>query len=195
MKTTELHKIRKMVKENIGSDASAMERNHEIQMARADCYFATKHSIQVHQMLDHMVNGKNIEPWIQEKIALAADYLRAVKEHLEYAMVDDGGPPELDIPDDALLAMEGIEQDKQARDEIYRQNVLKVNQRAHNPTDAQKAAKQAWVNKAAKAITSKMPSLTDEDASCGASSSGGMATVAAPLFKKKVKRVVTGGKK
>jgi hypothetical protein len=81
MKTTDF------IKEGIGEDAHAMHQDHEVQMARSDCYNAAKYAIELHKMLHHIGEQQGLDGWVSEKITLANDYLRTVWEYLRH----DGG--------------------------------------------------------------------------------------------------------
>lgn len=70
--------------ESIGEDADEMHRDHEVQMARSDCYHAAKYAIELHKMLHKVSEEQGLEGWVQEKITLACDYLRTVHEHLNH---------------------------------------------------------------------------------------------------------------
>jgi len=72
------------LQEGLGQDADHMEQDHEVQMARADCFHAAKNAIELHQILKNISERQGLEGWVSEKITLAADYLRTVKEYLEY---------------------------------------------------------------------------------------------------------------
>lgn len=78
MKTTDF------IRESIGEDADAMHKDHEVQMARADCYNAAKNAIELHKMLSGISEMQGLEGWVSEKITLANDYLKTVREYLEY---------------------------------------------------------------------------------------------------------------
>jgi hypothetical protein len=78
MKTTDF------IKESIGADADAMHQDHEVQLARQDCYNAAKDAIALHKMLAAASEEQGLEGWISEKLTLAADYLKTVKDHFEY---------------------------------------------------------------------------------------------------------------
>ena len=80
MKTTDF------IVESIGQDADEMHRDHEVQMARADCYNAAKYAIELHKILHHIAEEQGLEGWVSEKITLANDYLRTVYEHLTHEM-------------------------------------------------------------------------------------------------------------
>jgi len=75
------------ITEGLGQDADHMEQDHEVQMARADCFHAAKNAIDLHRMLRNVSERQGLEGWVSEKITLASDYLRTVKEYLEYEML------------------------------------------------------------------------------------------------------------
>lgn len=75
------------ISEGLGQEADVMEQDHEVQMARADCFHAAKNAIELHQMLRGVSERQGLEGWVSEKITLASDYLRTVKEYLEYEML------------------------------------------------------------------------------------------------------------
>lgn len=83
MKTTDF------IKESIGEDADNMHRDHEVQMARSDCYNAAKYAIELHKMLHHVAEQQGLDGWVSEKITLANDYLRTVWEYLSHEMAMD----------------------------------------------------------------------------------------------------------
>lgn len=62
-------------------DTGERSPDHEVQMARSDCYNAAKYAIDLHKMLQ---NTPELEGWVSEKITLANDYLRTVHEYLGY---------------------------------------------------------------------------------------------------------------
>jgi hypothetical protein len=64
-----------------------MHDDHEIQMAREQCYNAASNAIELHRMLKHITERQGLEGWVQEKITLANDYLRQVKEWMEYEIM------------------------------------------------------------------------------------------------------------
>lgn len=83
MKTTDF------IKESIGEDADNMHRDHEVQMARSDCYNAARYAIELHKMLHHVAEQQGLEGWVSEKITLANDYLRTVWEYLRHEGAGD----------------------------------------------------------------------------------------------------------
>ena len=49
------------------------------------------------KMLQMLSDGTDLEPWVQAKITIAADYIKTVKHYLEYEMKD--GSMDQVIPD------------------------------------------------------------------------------------------------
>ena len=72
------------ITEGLGEDAARAEQDHEVQMARADCFYAAKDAIELHRILSGISEAEGIDGWVASKITLAADYLRSVKDHLAY---------------------------------------------------------------------------------------------------------------
>ncbi len=75
------------LQESLAENAGVMEQDHEVQMARADCFHAAKNAIELHSLLKSVTERQGLEGWVSEKISLAADYLRTVKEYMEYEMM------------------------------------------------------------------------------------------------------------
>jgi hypothetical protein len=94
-------KYNDIVNENLGHDASRMEQDHEVQMARSDCYFAAKNAIALHQMLKGISEEQGLDGWVSEKITIAADYLKTVREYLEYEKVSGVDSIEVVATEDA----------------------------------------------------------------------------------------------
>jgi hypothetical protein len=90
--------------EFIGDDAHAMHKDHEVQMAREECYHAARDAIELHKLLKSISEIDGLEGWVSEKIALAADYLKTVREYLEY---DQLSQQQESMPE---FAMESAEQ-------------------------------------------------------------------------------------
>ena len=78
---------------NIVQAVVEMHDDHEIQMAREQCYNAASNAIELHRMLKHITERQGLEGWVQEKITLANDYLRQVKEWMEYEIINRAGQP------------------------------------------------------------------------------------------------------
>ena len=72
------------VKEGLGELADIAERDHEVQMARADLYKIAKYAIKLHDMLKGVSEAEGIEGWMQSKITKAADYMGSVYHTLDY---------------------------------------------------------------------------------------------------------------
>ena len=86
MKTTEF------LKEDIVTDAAEMHQDHEVQMARKDCYTAADDAIALHKLLRNITEAQGLEGWVAAKITLASDYLNTVREHLEYKLMSNQSP-------------------------------------------------------------------------------------------------------
>jgi len=87
------------LQEGLAENAGVMEQDHEVQMARADCFHAAKNAIELHSLLKNVSERQGLEGWVSEKITLAADYLRTVKEYLEYEMMPKDNAIILATPD------------------------------------------------------------------------------------------------
>jgi hypothetical protein len=79
--------------EGIVEDTHEMHQDHEVQMARKDCYQAAEHAIALHKLLQHVSENQGIEGWVAAKITLAADYLNTVREYLEYELMNQHSEP------------------------------------------------------------------------------------------------------
>ena len=74
----------KGIKEGLGDLAMVAEKDHEIQMARAELYKIAKYAIKLHEMLKGMSEAQGMEGWQQSKITKAADYIGSVYHALDY---------------------------------------------------------------------------------------------------------------
>lgn len=72
---------------NIVQAVVEMHDDHEVQMAREQCYHAASNAIELHRMLKHFSERQGLEGWVSEKITIANEYLRTVKEYLEYEIM------------------------------------------------------------------------------------------------------------
>jgi hypothetical protein len=93
MKTTDFIK-----ESQIADDAHVMHVDHEIQMAREECYHSAANAIKLHKLLKQVSEQDGIDAWASEKITLANDYLRTVCEWLEYELMSKNSEPEMAIP-------------------------------------------------------------------------------------------------
>lgn len=74
------------VKENIVLQADNMQRDHDVQMAREECYHIASNAIDLHKLLKTVSESHGLDGWVSEKISLANDYVNTVKEYLEYEL-------------------------------------------------------------------------------------------------------------
>lgn len=90
--------------EDIAADAHEMHLDHEVQMARKDCYTAADDAIALHKLLRNVSEQQGLEGWVAAKITLASDYLKTVREHLEYQLMSQvpAGAMELPIAEDSI---------------------------------------------------------------------------------------------
>ena len=82
---------KKDLNEGLGDLAHAAERDHEVQMARADLYKIAKYAIQLHDMLKSVSEAEGIEGWQQSKITKAADYIGSVYHAMDYDNATEQG--------------------------------------------------------------------------------------------------------
>ena len=75
---------KKSIEEGLADLADMAERDHEVQMARADLYKIAKYAIQLHDMMKNVTEADGIEGWQQSKITKAADYMGSVYHALDY---------------------------------------------------------------------------------------------------------------
>lgn len=78
--------LKKKTNEGLADMAGMAERDHEVQMARAELYKIAKYAIKLHEMLKNVSEAEGIEGWQQAKITKAGDYLDSVFHSLEYDM-------------------------------------------------------------------------------------------------------------
>ena len=90
------------IKEGLGELADVAERDHEVQMARADLYKLAKYAIKLHDMLKGVSEAEGLEGWVQSKITKSADMIGSVYHHMDYdqsplgeepVVVDEGKSP------------------------------------------------------------------------------------------------------
>ena len=72
------------IKEGLADLADMAERDHEVQMARADLYKIAKYAIKLHDMMKNITEADGLEGWQQAKITKAADYIGSVYHNLDY---------------------------------------------------------------------------------------------------------------
>jgi DNA-binding phage protein len=77
------------VQEGLADMADIAERDHEVQMARAELYKIAKYSMKLHELLKGVSEAEGIEGWMQSKITKAADYMGSVYHTLDYDMATE----------------------------------------------------------------------------------------------------------
>jgi hypothetical protein len=83
-------KSKEFLKENLVTDAQEVEQDHEVQMARAQCYHAAEAAIQLHKVLKTISEQQGLEGWVASKITLANEYLTSVRDYLVYEQMSGG---------------------------------------------------------------------------------------------------------
>lgn len=83
----------------IGDDADEMHQDHEVQLARQQCYHAARDAIALHHILKDVSEQEGLESWVSEKLTLAASNLNDVIGHLESRRNDND-----DVMDEVLPA-------------------------------------------------------------------------------------------
>ncbi len=86
------------IEEGLGELADIAERDHEVQMARADLYKSAKYAIKLHEMLKGISEAEGLEGWVQSKITKASEMLGSVFHHMDYQ--------ESPLADDAIVVGE-----------------------------------------------------------------------------------------
>ena len=76
----------KEIKEGLADAAHKAEMDHEVQMAREECYHIASNAIELHKLLKTVSEAHGLDGWVSEKISLANDYVNTVKEYLEYEL-------------------------------------------------------------------------------------------------------------
>jgi len=83
----------KKLKEGLGELADVAERDHEVQMARAELYKIAKYAIKLHDMLKGVSEAEGLEGWVQSKITKSADMIGSVYHHMDYDQSPMGEEP------------------------------------------------------------------------------------------------------
>lgn len=76
--------MKKRIKEGLSDEAMNVDRDHEVQMARAQLYHLANDAIRLHKLLKDVSEAEGLEGWMQSKITLAADYIKSTADYLEY---------------------------------------------------------------------------------------------------------------
>ena len=88
-KLEELNVEKPQLNEGLADMAHEAEKDHEVQMARSDCYKSAKYAVAIHKMLKDVSEMEGIDGWVAAKITKAADYLGSVKHYMEGQAMDD----------------------------------------------------------------------------------------------------------
>jgi hypothetical protein len=88
-KLEELNVEKEQLNEGLGDMAHEAEKDHEVQMARSDCYKSAKYAVSIHKMLKDVSEMEGIDGWVASKLTKAADYLGSVKHYMEGQMMQD----------------------------------------------------------------------------------------------------------
>lgn len=61
--------------------------DYEGRMTKSNLYNLAKHATMMHDLIS---DNEDLEPWVQEKIAVATEAIETVAEYMEYEKVMDG---------------------------------------------------------------------------------------------------------
>ena len=78
----------KEINEGLGDLAHAAEKDHEVQMARAELYKLAKYAIKLHDILKGVSEAEGLEGWVQSKITKSAEMVGSVYHHMDYKESD-----------------------------------------------------------------------------------------------------------
>jgi hypothetical protein len=186
-------------KHSIGQAAINMHVDHEIQMAREECYHAATSAMELHRMLKHVSEEEGLQAWASEKITLANDYLRTVKEWLEYEImtkleqgVAENNPAPVVAPVVEPAAETAMLEDDSTLYHLFKNgsplvskdgNILEFRSLDSANKTAARLMEKPWNRTATFEARKKMKEMT-----AGASGTGGIA-VAPAADKKMIKRV------
>ena len=80
--------------EGLSDDAHLVERDHEVQMARAQLYNLAGDAIALHKALKNVSEEQGLDGWVQSKITLAQNYIAEIKTYMD----GQNAMPDLQIP-------------------------------------------------------------------------------------------------
>jgi hypothetical protein len=113
-KLEELNVEKPQLNEGLADMAHEAEKDHEVQMARSDCYKSAKYAVAIHKMLKDVSEMEGIDGWVAAKITKAADYLGSVKHYMEGQAMSDVElavvPVAGDMTDAMTMPQESIEE-------------------------------------------------------------------------------------
>ena len=112
-KLEELNFEQEQLNEGLADMAHEAEKDHEVQMARSDCYKSAKYAVSIHKMLKDVSEMEGIDGWVASKLTKAADYLGSVKHYMEGQAMQDVElavvPVAGDMTDAMTLPQESVE--------------------------------------------------------------------------------------
>ena len=151
------------VSEGLADMADMTERDHEVQMARAELYKIAKYALKLHDMLKGVSEAEGIEGWMQSKITKAADYMGSVYHTMDYDMASGGESKktfkstmsEADAKAYKNTLAERMTQKKSELSELDADTLYKYFNKAYDdvsdrdPKDPKRAKRRAFMKKAA----------------------------------------------
>ena len=156
-------RAKQIIKEDISMDARHMEVDHEVQMARSDCYKSAKYAVAIHKMLKDVSEMEGIDGWVAAKITKAADYLGSVKHYMEGQAMDDVElavvPVAGDMTDAMTMPQESTEEEATEEESTEEKPVVKK-KTTKKLTKAQK--EKAKKEKMKEIIKDKLKKLADD---------------------------------
>ena len=119
-KLEEINVEKPQLNEGLGDMAHEAEKDHEVQMARSDCYKSAKYAVSIHKMLKDVSEMEGIDGWVASKLTKAADYLGSVKHYMEGQIMQDVElavvPVAGDMTDAMTMPQESVEEGFKIRD-------------------------------------------------------------------------------
>ena len=113
-KLEQLNVEKEQLNEGLADMAHEAEKDHEVQMARSDCYKSAKYAVAIHKMLKDVSEMEGIDGWVAAKITKAADYLGSVKHYMEGQAMSDVElavvPVAGDMTDAMTIPQESVEE-------------------------------------------------------------------------------------
>lgn len=79
----------KKIIEGLSDDAHSVDRDHEVQMARAQLYNLAGDAIALYKSLKHVSEEQGLEGWVQSKITLAQDYISDIRNWMDAQQQQD----------------------------------------------------------------------------------------------------------
>jgi len=101
----------KKTNEGLGDMAHLAEKDHEVQMARAELYKIAKYAIKLHEIMSSIDPNTDLESWVQSKITKSADYIDSVYHHLDYQTLAAA---------EKVQAVESVRRARQAGGDAYK---------------------------------------------------------------------------